>query len=193
MGNEIHGLKVKHLHVGGVLGSGEVQNGIRGCIQVKMDEWNIWFLLTDGWREARAIGDGNRHISVNVKAAYCLFVLFFSYKPLCLSLQGVRLGVRPDSPPLPRPSKAVKVETGCNVGNPCVSSPCPSHSRCSDQWERHACVCEPGEWTLEMLLVHRRTGHSCKFGMRYYKGSLKTSWEIDFLLILIYVTYHLCS
>ncbi|XP_068192818.1 cadherin EGF LAG seven-pass G-type receptor 3 [Antennarius striatus] len=90
VGNEIHGLKVKHLHVGGVLGSGEVQNGIRGCIQ------------------------------------------------------GVRLGVRPDAPPLPRPSKSVKVEIGCNVGNPCVSSPCPAHSRCSDQWERHACVCEPG-------------------------------------------------
>ncbi|XP_034551138.1 cadherin EGF LAG seven-pass G-type receptor 3 [Notolabrus celidotus] len=92
VGNDIRGLKVKHLHVGGVLGSGEVQNGIRGCIQ------------------------------------------------------GVRLGVRPDAPPLPRPSRTVKVETGCNVGNPCVSSPCAghSHSRCSDQWERHTCVCEPG-------------------------------------------------
>uniref|UniRef100_A0A4W6GA12 Cadherin EGF LAG seven-pass G-type receptor 3 n=1 Tax=Lates calcarifer TaxID=8187 RepID=A0A4W6GA12_LATCA len=90
VGNEIHGLKVKHLHVGGVLGSGEVQNGIRGCIQ------------------------------------------------------GVRLGVRPDAPALPRPSRTVKVETGCNVGNPCVSSPCPAHSRCSDQWERHTCVCESG-------------------------------------------------
>ncbi|XP_010764715.1 cadherin EGF LAG seven-pass G-type receptor 3 [Notothenia coriiceps] len=89
VGNEIHGLKVKHLHVGGVLGSGEVQNGIKGCIQ------------------------------------------------------GVRLGVRPDSPPLPRPSRAVKVETGCNVGNPCISSPCPGHSRCTDQWERHTCLCEP--------------------------------------------------
>ncbi|XP_034027332.1 cadherin EGF LAG seven-pass G-type receptor 3 [Thalassophryne amazonica] len=90
VGNEIHGLKVKHLHVGGVLGSGEVQNGIKGCIQ------------------------------------------------------GIRLGVRPDAPPLSRPSRAVKVETGCNVGNPCVSSPCPAHSHCSDQWERHSCVCEPG-------------------------------------------------
>ncbi|KAM9828437.1 cadherin EGF LAG seven-pass G-type receptor 3 isoform 2-T2 [Syngnathus typhle] len=90
VGNEIHGLKVKHLHVGGVLGSGEVQNGIRGCIQ------------------------------------------------------GVRLGVRPDAPPLPRPSRTVKVEIGCNVGNPCVSSPCPAHSRCSDQWERHTCECESG-------------------------------------------------
>ncbi|KAM8829797.1 cadherin EGF LAG seven-pass G-type receptor 3 isoform 2-T2 [Synchiropus picturatus] len=88
--NEIHGLKVKHLHVGGVLGSGEVQNGIKGCIQ------------------------------------------------------GVRLGVRPDAPPLPRPSRTVKVETGCNVGNPCVSSPCPAHSQCADQWERHTCICEPG-------------------------------------------------
>ncbi|XP_013857210.1 cadherin EGF LAG seven-pass G-type receptor 3 isoform X3 [Austrofundulus limnaeus] len=90
VGNEIHGLKVKHLHVGGVLGSGEVQNGIKGCIQ------------------------------------------------------GVRLGVRPDSPALPRPSRAVKVETGCNVANPCVSSPCPAHSHCSDVWERHSCLCEPG-------------------------------------------------
>uniref|UniRef100_A0A8C3L575 Cadherin EGF LAG seven-pass G-type receptor 3 n=1 Tax=Chrysolophus pictus TaxID=9089 RepID=A0A8C3L575_CHRPC len=34
VGNELHGLKVKHLHVGGVLGSGEVQNGLKGCIQV---------------------------------------------------------------------------------------------------------------------------------------------------------------
>uniref|UniRef100_A0A4W6G8S2 Cadherin EGF LAG seven-pass G-type receptor 3 n=1 Tax=Lates calcarifer TaxID=8187 RepID=A0A4W6G8S2_LATCA len=88
--NRLNKDTVKHLHVGGVLGSGEVQNGIRGCIQ------------------------------------------------------GVRLGVRPDAPALPRPSRTVKVETGCNVGNPCVSSPCPAHSRCSDQWERHTCVCESG-------------------------------------------------
>nr|XP_009686574.1 PREDICTED: cadherin EGF LAG seven-pass G-type receptor 3 [Struthio camelus australis] len=33
VGNELHGLKVKHLHVGGILSSGEVQNGLRGCIQ----------------------------------------------------------------------------------------------------------------------------------------------------------------
>ncbi|XP_076133414.1 cadherin EGF LAG seven-pass G-type receptor 3 [Alosa pseudoharengus] len=89
VGNEIHNLKVKHLHVGGVLGSGEVQSGIRGCIQ------------------------------------------------------GVRLGVRPNSPPLPRPSRAVKVEVGCSVGNACASS-CPAHSSCADQWEKHSCICEPG-------------------------------------------------
>ncbi|KAF4072460.1 hypothetical protein AMELA_G00263260 [Ameiurus melas] len=90
VGSEIHGLKVKHLYVGGVLGSGEVKSGIRGCIQ------------------------------------------------------GVRLGVRPDSPALPRPTRAVKVETGCNIGNPCSASSCPAHSQCSDEWERHTCICEPG-------------------------------------------------
>lgn len=56
VGNEIHGLKVKHLHVGGVLGSGEVQNGIRGCIQVKTDELNFQCLLMDGKWEAGNIG-----------------------------------------------------------------------------------------------------------------------------------------
>ncbi|KAI7797596.1 putative cadherin EGF LAG seven-pass G-type receptor 3, partial [Triplophysa rosa] len=90
VGNEINGVKVKHLHVGGVFGSGEVQNGIRGCIQ------------------------------------------------------GVRLGVRPDSPALPRPSKTIKVEIGCNVDNSCNSSPCPAHSHCTDEWDRHTCVCGPG-------------------------------------------------
>ncbi|XP_039766205.1 cadherin EGF LAG seven-pass G-type receptor 3 [Ornithorhynchus anatinus] len=33
VGNELHGLKVKHLHVGGLPASGEVQNGLDGCIQ----------------------------------------------------------------------------------------------------------------------------------------------------------------
>lgn len=69
-----------------------------------------------------------------------------------LCWQGVRLGVRPDAPPLPRPTRTVKVETGCNVGNPCVSSPCPTHSRCSDQWERHTCICEPGK--VPLFLSH---------------------------------------
>ncbi|XP_069062320.1 cadherin EGF LAG seven-pass G-type receptor 3 [Pleurodeles waltl] len=33
VGNELHGLKVKYLHVGGLLESGEVRNGMEGCIQ----------------------------------------------------------------------------------------------------------------------------------------------------------------
>ncbi|KAM8930807.1 cadherin EGF LAG seven-pass G-type receptor 3 [Pelodytes ibericus] len=33
VGNELHGLRVKHLYVGGVPGAHEVQNGLEGCIQ----------------------------------------------------------------------------------------------------------------------------------------------------------------
>lgn len=121
VGNEIHGLKVKHLHVGGVLGSGEVQNGIRGCIQVNPTLQYRWEVDT---------------------------IRFLFHVRMFLCYQGVRLGVRPDAPPLPRPTRTVKVETGCNVGNPCISSSCPTHSRCSDQWERHACICEPGKVQL---------------------------------------------
>lgn len=78
--------------------------------------------------------------------------LLFVKADLCFCWQGVRLGVRPDAPPLPRPTRTVKVESGCNVGNPCVSSPCPAHSRCSDQWERHTCICEPGK--VQLSLIH---------------------------------------
>ncbi|XP_078241394.1 cadherin EGF LAG seven-pass G-type receptor 3 isoform X3 [Pogona vitticeps] len=33
VGNDLHGLKVKHLHVGGILESGKVHHGLEGCIQ----------------------------------------------------------------------------------------------------------------------------------------------------------------
>ncbi|XP_040214880.1 cadherin EGF LAG seven-pass G-type receptor 3 [Rana temporaria] len=33
VGNELHGLRVKHLYVGGIMGAKEVQNGLEGCIQ----------------------------------------------------------------------------------------------------------------------------------------------------------------
>lgn len=33
VGNELHGLRVKHLYVGGILAAQEVQNGLEGCIQ----------------------------------------------------------------------------------------------------------------------------------------------------------------
>ncbi len=69
----------------------------------------------------------------------------------CMCPQGVRLGVRPDSPALPRPSRTIKVETGCNVGNPCNSSPCPTHSQCTDEWDRHTCVCEPGKMSIMIV------------------------------------------
>ncbi|XP_051777196.1 cadherin EGF LAG seven-pass G-type receptor 3 isoform X2 [Erpetoichthys calabaricus] len=90
VGNELHGLKVKHLHVGGVLGAGEVQHGMQGCIQ------------------------------------------------------GVRIGDTPVGIPLPKPSRTLKVEAGCNVADPCDSNPCPSRSYCVNNWQTYTCQCEPG-------------------------------------------------
>lgn len=39
----------------------------------------------------------------------------------------------------------VRVQDGCDVQDPCASSPCPPHSRCQDTWDDYACVCEAGE------------------------------------------------
>ncbi|KAM5148803.1 cadherin EGF LAG seven-pass G-type receptor 3 [Mantella aurantiaca] len=33
VGNELHGLRVKHLYIGGIMGAKEVQSGLEGCIQ----------------------------------------------------------------------------------------------------------------------------------------------------------------
>ncbi len=84
---------------------------------------------------------------------YFLMCAYLYLYPLCSGMcpQGVRLGVRPDSPALPRPSRTIKVETGCNVGNPCNSSPCPTHSQCTDEWDRHTCVCEPGKMSIMIV------------------------------------------
>lgn len=38
----------------------------------------------------------------------------------------------------------VRVKDGCDVEDPCTSSPCPPHSRCHDAWDSYSCVCEKG-------------------------------------------------
>lgn len=39
----------------------------------------------------------------------------------------------------------VRVKDGCDVGDPCASSPCPQHSQCRDTWDSYLCVCDKGE------------------------------------------------
>ncbi|XP_061544471.1 cadherin EGF LAG seven-pass G-type receptor 2 [Phycodurus eques] len=41
-------------------------------------------------------------------------------------------------------ARKVKVELGCNVPDPCSSSPCPANSYCSDDWDSYSCTCRPG-------------------------------------------------
>ncbi|XP_029607455.1 cadherin EGF LAG seven-pass G-type receptor 1 isoform X1 [Salmo trutta] len=38
----------------------------------------------------------------------------------------------------------VRVEDGCVVVNPCTPNVCPEHSRCTDNWSSHTCMCLPG-------------------------------------------------
>ncbi|XP_034725126.1 cadherin EGF LAG seven-pass G-type receptor 2 isoform X2 [Etheostoma cragini] len=41
-------------------------------------------------------------------------------------------------------ARKVNVEPGCNVPDPCSSSPCPFSSYCSDDWDSYSCTCLAG-------------------------------------------------
>jgi cadherin EGF LAG seven-pass G-type receptor 1 len=38
----------------------------------------------------------------------------------------------------------VRVKDGCDVEDPCASSPCPPHSHCRDTWDSYSCICDRG-------------------------------------------------
>uniref|UniRef100_A0A8C3XVN2 Cadherin EGF LAG seven-pass G-type receptor 3 n=1 Tax=Chelydra serpentina TaxID=8475 RepID=A0A8C3XVN2_CHESE len=59
-------------------------------------------------------------------------------------VQGVRLGDTLSGIALPKPNRALNVEAGCSVPNPCDSSPCPANGICRDEWQSYSCVCQPG-------------------------------------------------
>ncbi|XP_056129029.1 cadherin EGF LAG seven-pass G-type receptor 2 [Lampris incognitus] len=55
-------------------------------------------------------------------------------------VQGLRMG---DVLSLSH-SRKVNIEQGCNVPDPCGSSPCPVNSYCSDDWDSYSCTCHTG-------------------------------------------------
>ncbi|XP_033089453.1 cadherin EGF LAG seven-pass G-type receptor 1 isoform X2 [Trachypithecus francoisi] len=61
-------------------------------------------------------------------------------------MQGVRMGGTPTNVATLNMNNALKVRVkdGCDVGDPCTSSPCPPHSRCHDAWEDYSCICDKG-------------------------------------------------
>uniref|UniRef100_A0A8W4FKE6 Cadherin EGF LAG seven-pass G-type receptor 1 n=1 Tax=Sus scrofa TaxID=9823 RepID=A0A8W4FKE6_PIG len=67
--------------------------------------------------------------------------------PGCLSLtQGVRMGETATNTATLNMNDALKVRVkdGCDVEDPCSSSPCPKHSRCHNTWDGFACICDRG-------------------------------------------------
>ncbi|KAG8517967.1 Cadherin EGF LAG seven-pass G-type receptor 1 [Galemys pyrenaicus] len=61
-------------------------------------------------------------------------------------MQGVRMGETPTNIATLNMKDALKVRVkdGCDLEDPCSSSPCPRHSRCRDAWDAFACVCDKG-------------------------------------------------
>nr|XP_012612408.1 cadherin EGF LAG seven-pass G-type receptor 1 isoform X1 [Microcebus murinus] len=61
-------------------------------------------------------------------------------------MQGVRMGETATNVATLNMNDALKVRVkdGCEVEDPCASSPCPQHSRCQDAWDSYACVCDRG-------------------------------------------------
>ncbi|KAB5571510.1 hypothetical protein PHYPO_G00225740 [Pangasianodon hypophthalmus] len=133
IGNELPGLKLKSLYVGGLMkNDGSVLNGFTGCMQgVRMGETST------------NTGNINMH-------------------------QALR----------------VKVKDGCDVPDACMSSVCPTHSRCRDNWASRSCVCEPGYFgsdCVDACLLNpcehtsscvrkplSKHGYTCECGHNYY-------------------------
>ncbi|XP_023487107.1 cadherin EGF LAG seven-pass G-type receptor 1 isoform X2 [Equus caballus] len=61
-------------------------------------------------------------------------------------MQGVRMGETSTNIAMLNMNDALKVRVkdGCDMENPCASSPCPQHSRCQDSWDGYSCVCDKG-------------------------------------------------
>ncbi|GAA6101335.1 cadherin EGF LAG seven-pass G-type receptor 1 [Tachysurus ichikawai] len=98
-------------------------------------------------------------------------------------MQGVRMGETTSNTGNINMHQALKVRVkdGCDVIDTCVSSVCPTHSRCRDNWASHSCVCEPGYFGSDCVdacllnpcehtssCVRRPHGYTCECGHNYY-------------------------
>ncbi|XP_023558333.1 cadherin EGF LAG seven-pass G-type receptor 1 isoform X2 [Octodon degus] len=61
-------------------------------------------------------------------------------------MQGVRMGETATNIATLNMKDAlqVRVKDGCDAEDPCLSSPCPQHSRCRDTWDGYSCDCDRG-------------------------------------------------
>nr|XP_008177211.2 cadherin EGF LAG seven-pass G-type receptor 1 isoform X4 [Chrysemys picta bellii] len=101
-------------------------------------------------------------------------------------MQGVRMGETSTNVATLNMKQAIKIniKEGCEVDNPCDSSPCPQHSYCIDDWDSYSCVCDPGYFGRDCVDVcnlnpceHVSTcvrkpssshGYTCECGQSYY-------------------------
>uniref|UniRef100_A0A8C0C1W1 Cadherin EGF LAG seven-pass G-type receptor 1 n=1 Tax=Buteo japonicus TaxID=224669 RepID=A0A8C0C1W1_9AVES len=117
---------------------------------------------------------------------YCLVNEDSNLKIIVFCHQGVRMGETSTNIATLNMKQAIKinVKEGCEVDNPCDSSPCPQHSYCSDDWDSYSCVCDPGYFGRDCVdvcnlnpcehvstCVHKPSsshGYTCECGQSYY-------------------------
>ncbi|XP_004775523.2 cadherin EGF LAG seven-pass G-type receptor 1 isoform X1 [Mustela putorius furo] len=101
-------------------------------------------------------------------------------------MQGVRMGETSTNIATLNMDDALKVRVkdGCDVEDPCSSSPCPQHSRCRDTWDGYSCICDKGYFGRQCVdvchlnpcehvsaCVHRPgspRGYACECGPGHY-------------------------
>ncbi|XP_030892418.1 cadherin EGF LAG seven-pass G-type receptor 1-like, partial [Leptonychotes weddellii] len=100
--------------------------------------------------------------------------------------QGVRMGETSTNIATLNMNDALKVRVkdGCDVQDPCTSSPCPQHSRCHDAWDGYSCICDKGYFGRQCVdvchlnpcehvsaCVHKPgspRGYACECGSSHY-------------------------
>lgn len=111
--------ELKTVSVGGVARlDGKVQHGFRGCVQVGA-------LISPLAHSEDSTETFTNVVHPNGRR----------------SLQGLRVG----SALSLSQARKVNVEPGCVVPDPCSSSPCPTSSYCSDDWDSYSCTCLTGQ------------------------------------------------
>ncbi|XP_038612021.1 cadherin EGF LAG seven-pass G-type receptor 1 [Tachyglossus aculeatus] len=111
-------------------------------------------------------------------------------------MQGVRMGETSTNTAALNVDDAtrVRVQDGCEVENPCDSSPCPLNSYCSDDWDSFSCVCDPGYFGSNCVdvcnlnpcehvsaCIHKPSsshGYTCECGQSYFGQYCETKIDL---------------
>uniref|UniRef100_A0A4W3HTH2 Cadherin EGF LAG seven-pass G-type receptor 1 n=1 Tax=Callorhinchus milii TaxID=7868 RepID=A0A4W3HTH2_CALMI len=108
--------------------------------------------------------------------------------PASCLLQGLRMGDTSTNTATLNMDQAVKlrVDSGCEIPDPCKFSPCPTNSNCNNDWDSYTCICKPGFFGKDCVdicslnlnpcqhvssCVHKPSsshGYKCDCGQNYY-------------------------
>uniref|UniRef100_F7FEK7 Cadherin EGF LAG seven-pass G-type receptor 3 n=1 Tax=Ornithorhynchus anatinus TaxID=9258 RepID=F7FEK7_ORNAN len=176
VGNELHGLKVKHLHVGGLPASGEVQNGLDGCIQSRARlggaaelELQLAYGRLSVGAQSRGCWDGCSSFSLCVSVSSplptpppdFLFTLSLSCLSGCLSFLSSPFSRCSETPsPHPRRLGPLLLLPPGYYGESCIDvcqlNPCKNKSVCRRQTGTpHGYTCECGDNYFGQYCEHR--------------------------------------